>query len=64
MVKILNEEPHKSVIKEDICRKCGVTLSYVPMEVKEGYTSDYLGDRDYYKYIVCPNCKNNVRVKS
>jgi len=63
MVHIVNKEPHKSVIKEDICHKCGVTLSYVPIEVKEDYTSDYLGDKDYYNYIVCPNCEKKVRVK-
>lgn len=62
MVQIVQKEPHKSVVKEAICRKCGVTLSYVPLEVKEDYTSDYLGDKDYYNYIECANCKKEVRV--
>jgi len=64
MVEIVSKEPHKSVVKEAVCHKCGVTLSYVPIEVKEDYTSDYLGDKDYYKYISCPNCPSRVRVKS
>lgn len=63
MVDIVNKEPHESVIKEVICRKCGVTLRYVPIEVKEDYTSDYTGGKDYFKYIACPNCENQVRVK-
>jgi len=63
MVQVISKEPHKSVVKECICTKCGVTLSYVPIEIKEDYTSDYLGDKDYFKYIGCPNCKNKVRVK-
>jgi len=63
MVAIVSKEPHKSVVKEVVCPKCGATLSYVPIEVKEDYTSDYLGDKDYYKYIGCPNCTSQVRVK-
>ena len=63
MVEIINKEPHKSVVKEAICRNCGVTLSYVPADVHEDYSSDYTGDRDYYKYIGCPNCRKKVIVK-
>lgn len=63
MVEITKKEPHKSVIKEAICRNCGVTLAYVPAEVKEDYTSDYTGDRDYFKYIDCPNCNKKVTVR-
>lgn len=62
MVKIINKEPDKSIAKEKICYHCGVTLSYVPIEAGEDYETDYLGDRDYYKYIICPNCNKQVRV--
>ena len=62
MVEVVTKEPHKSVVKEVVCYKCGATLNYVPLDVQEDYLSDYLGDKDYYKYVDCPNCKNQVRV--
>ena len=62
MVIVLNKEPHFSVVKECVCSKCGATLSYVPLDIAEDYTSDYLGDKDYFNYIECPNCENKVRV--
>jgi len=64
MVEIVSKEPHRSVVKEVVCQGCGYTLNYVPIDVKEDYTSDYLGDKDYYKYILCPNCTTRVAVKS
>lgn len=62
MVKIIEKEPHKSVVKEKICRNCGVTLSYVPSEVKKGKSYDYGGGCDAYNTIECPNCNKKVEV--
>lgn len=62
MVKIISTVPHKSVVKEAVCRNCGSTLEYVPKDVREDYTSDYTGDRSYYKYIDCPNCGKEVHL--
>jgi len=63
MVQIVNKEHHASVVKEKVCYKCGATLSYVPLDVLEDYSTDYLGDKDYYKYIECVNCEQKVRLK-
>ena len=63
MVKIVNKEPHSSVVKEKVCGNCGVTLEYVPLDVKEDYSTDYTGGKDYYNYIICPNCNKRVKVK-
>lgn len=63
MVTVVNRDPHMSVVKETICRNCGVTLQYVPNDVKEDYTSDYTGSKDYYNYIQCPNCNKHVTVR-
>ena len=63
MVKIVNKERHYSVTKETVCKKCGATLSYVPLDVKKDRTIDYTADRDYYHYIDCANCSNKVHVK-
>lgn len=62
MVKVIDKEPHKSVVKEKVCRNCGVTLSYVPMEVKTKKHYDYGGGCDSYDYIDCPNCEKKVEV--
>ncbi len=64
MVQIIRIEPDKSVTKERVCRSCGVTLSYVPNDIKEDYDCDYTGDKDYYKYIICPNCNKRVIVQN
>jgi DNA-directed RNA polymerase subunit RPC12/RpoP len=64
MVTVVSTIPHPSVVKEVVCKHCGSTLNYVPIDVKEDYTSDYTGDKDYYKYIGCPTCNNIVVVKS
>jgi len=34
-VKVIKKAPHKSVVKEKVCKKCGATLQYVPKDVAE-----------------------------
>lgn len=62
-IQIINEEPDPSVIKEVICKMCGVKLSYVPIDVKTVKSSSYDGSSDIYKYIECPKCKNMIYLK-
>jgi ribosomal protein S27E len=63
MVTVVKTEPHSSVVKEVICKNCGATLQYTPVDVKEDYSTDYTGGRDYFKYINCPPCGKKVTVK-
>lgn len=63
MVTVVSTVPHPSVVKEAICRNCGATLNYVPNDIKEDYSTDYTGGKDYYKYIQCPPCGNKVHIK-
>lgn len=63
MVVVINSKPDASVVKEIICKNCGVTLQYVLADVKRGETSDYTGDKDYYYYIICPPCGHKLHVK-
>jgi hypothetical protein len=63
MVEIVSIQPHPSVSKECICRNCGATLRYVPVDIKEKKEYDYTGDCDLVNYIVCPNCATDVTVK-
>lgn len=64
MIKIVDEGPHHSVVKNIVCKKCGVTLSYVPMDIKEkkGYN-----ERDGswgYQWINCLKCNEEITLKS
>lgn len=62
MVKIIDDNPHKSVVKQVICRNCGCTLEYVPNDIKIFTSTDYVGGTDVVKYIECPSCKAEVVV--
>jgi ribosomal protein S27E len=57
-VKIIDPIPSKEVVKEVLCKMCGVKLSYVPFDVKY-HDSEYSSD---YSYIKCPNCKEEVEI--
>lgn len=57
------------VISEDISselrvthRSCGAIVGYFPIELLEDYTTDYLGCKDYYKYLNCPKCCGRIKV--
>lgn len=63
MVRVVDAGPHKSVVKKAICKMCGATLEYAPLDVKEDHTTDYDGSREYYKYIACPQCNALIVVK-
>lgn len=62
MVRIVDAEPHKSVVKEVICRNCGATLEYVPQDIESRIYSDYGGGKDNFKHIRCPKCSEEVGV--
>lgn len=61
-MRIIDVNPHKSVIKEKVCYNCGVTLEYVPADVKEMVEHDYGGGKDLVKYIVCPACNKHLTI--
>lgn len=63
MVKIVNLEPHPTVVKEIVCPNCGATLSYVPQDVQKRSYVDYGGDSDTSYWIVCPNCDHKISVR-
>jgi DNA-directed RNA polymerase subunit RPC12/RpoP len=63
MVTVVSTEPHPSVVKEAICRNCGATLNYVPVDIKEEVQSDYGGGREIVHFIKCPPCGHKVIVR-
>lgn len=63
MVRIIEEKPDPSVVKQVICRNCGVKLEYIPLDVKNYTTCDYGGGYDIVHYVSCPKCENKVTVR-
>ena len=60
-VKVLEIAPQANVAKQCVCDNCGVSLEYVPANVKtlwEG--TDYGGGPAGAKGIECPNCAHQV----
>lgn len=58
MVTVVSTVPHKSVVKEAICRECGATLSYVPKDIEVRRVS-HCGHVDTEYFIKCPACGND-----
>lgn len=63
-MRIVNMTPDKSVVKEHICKHCGITLEYVPADIKSKRITDYTGSLESVKYITCPMCKFEQSVNS
>lgn len=61
-MRVISREPHQSVIKQKICNHCGVTLEYVPADVKSKTISDYTGSSEQWQYITCPECGKQLGV--
>ena len=64
VVTIVNEEPDPSVVKEVICKECGVKLSYVPVDTKSYHGQDYTGGADGHTWIDCVKCQAKVILTS
>jgi len=65
MVEIVSTVPHESAVKEIVCVSgCGATLRYVPNEVKKYSGTDYSGGSDGREWIDCPNCGEQVTIRS
>lgn len=62
-VRVIESKPNPNVVKRKVCRNCGVTLEYLPLDVKQGSDTDYTGSTDVYWYIDCPSCNKEVTVR-
>jgi len=40
---------------------CGSLIEFSLTELKDDWSSDYLGDRTYYRYLVCPGCGKDMK---
>lgn len=61
-IKIIDPNPSPQVVKQCICRNCGVTLEYTPADTRKQTIRDYGGGSDTYKFIDCPKCGEAINV--
>jgi RNase P subunit RPR2 len=52
----------KPSVRQVFCQHCASLLEYSPRDVQEVSYEDYLGDSDWVRYIVCPECEKHVRL--
>ena len=63
MIRIIDEKPDASVIKNAICKNCGVKLEFVPLDVKSKSYRDIDGSSDTHRWINCPKCNYEITVR-
>lgn len=63
-IRVLSIKPAKEVVKKVACKNCGARLAYTPSDVKEQHGTDIGGGPDGCEWIVCPNCKKQVILRS
>jgi RNase P subunit RPR2 len=57
-MKVLN-----TVERRAICQECHTELEYDKKDVWKKMQGTYQGPRCMYKYIVCPECGSELRVR-
>lgn len=60
MIEVIGKD--ETQYKRVTCGNCANVLRYVNADVRQDYSSDYTGSRDYYSYIRCP-CGKQVVVR-
>jgi hypothetical protein len=60
VVRIIDPNPHPSVVKQALCRNCGVKLEYTPADVSKRTVTDYTGSRETVCCIKCPSCGHKI----
>lgn len=62
MIRIIDDKPHPTVVRQVVCKNCGVTIEYTPNEIKSKNVSDYGGGSDTYHFLKCPKCDHTIYV--
>lgn len=63
-IRVVKKEPAPEVLKQCVCRQCGATLEYSPIDVKKYEARDFSGGPDGRTWIVCPECNSDVTLSS
>ena len=58
-MKVVDSNPHPSVIKYVVCKNCGATLECVPNDIKRKIVTDYAGGKDVYDVVTCCVCNKD-----
>ncbi len=62
-IRIIEEKPDPSVVKQRVCYNCGVKMEYLPADVEQRKATDYTGDSEIVRFINCPGCKVELRIR-
>lgn len=65
-VKIIEEKPDPAIARRVVCRWCGVTLEYLPIDINYRHGTDYSGGADGDESIQCANpaCRKKIILRS
>ena len=63
-VRIVDPNPDPEVVKNVVCKHCGVKLEYVPNDVKSRHGTDIGGGPDGQEWVDCPNCSQKAVIRS
>jgi hypothetical protein len=63
-IRIIEKKPDKSVLKEVICRNCGVKLEYTPNDIRKYEGRDISGGPDGSWWITYPKCRERIILRS
>jgi hypothetical protein len=64
MARTINKKPSPKVEKQVDCQNCGATIAYVGNDIKEYHGTDMGGGPDGREWVVCPNCKKDITLRS
>ena len=63
MARIVDDVPR--VEKRTVCRDgCGMTVAYVPNDVKETHGTDYSGCGWTQESLTCPGCQKTIVLRT
>ena len=61
-IRIINEVPDKSVLKQAICKMCGITIEYAPIDVLSRVVTCF-DDTETRRWVDCPKCKAQITTR-
>lgn len=60
MATIVGKEPRE--VRRCTCRNCASIIEYTQSETTTRWVSDYGGDREQIRELICPGCHNRIQV--
>ena len=64
IIKLPPKNFHSEKEKRVKCKDCGASIGYLPSDVKSYHGTDYGGGPDGNERIVCPNCSEDIILRS